>query len=105
MNAARLARPSDELNAEAGHRRDDDGHLVAGINIVSDASGYVLDALDIGYRSAAEFLNNSAHDLLEKIVGNTCQVQAPPSVLPVRQHCSIFYFFCDRVLSRWAQQQ
>ena len=66
MNATGLAGPSHELVRDPGHRRDDDGHLVAGVDFAPDASGDALDVLDIGDRSAAEFLNNSAHDPLER---------------------------------------
>ena len=61
MQAARLARPVDQLVGHSGHRRDDDGHLVAGVDFALDAPRDVLDPRDIGDRGAAELLNDARH--------------------------------------------
>ena len=39
----------------AGHRRDHDQHLVAGLGLAPHALGDVADPLDPGHRRAAEF--------------------------------------------------
>jgi hypothetical protein len=48
MNAARLARPLDELVGDPGHRGDDDSHLVSSIDFASDPLSNVLDVGDAG---------------------------------------------------------
>ena len=57
-----LAHPGDQLVGGAGHGRDDDGHLVAGIDLALDVARDVADALDVGDRRAAEFHDHERHD-------------------------------------------
>src|SRR5436190_86444 len=61
MQKAHLARPADELVGRAGHRRDDDGHLVAGIDLALDAASRIHDVVEVGNRCPAEFLNDARH--------------------------------------------
>ena len=49
-----LAHPGDQLVGDAGHGRDDDGDLVAGVDLALDVARDVADALDVGDRRAAE---------------------------------------------------
>jgi len=57
-----LVGPVDELVGGAGHRRNHDGNLVAGVDLALDAPGDVLDPIDPGDRRAAEFLYDARHD-------------------------------------------
>jgi hypothetical protein len=45
---------SDQLVGHAGHGRDHDSNLVAGVALALDASGDVSDAIQVGNRSAAK---------------------------------------------------
>ena len=51
----------DQLVGGAGHGRDDDGDLVAGIDFAFDLARDILDAVDVGDRGAAEFQNDPRH--------------------------------------------
>ena len=53
--------PGDELVGLAGHGRDDDGDLMAGVDLALDMAGDVADALDIGDGRAAEFHHETGH--------------------------------------------
>ena len=66
VHPAHLAGPIDQLIGRAGHRRDNDRNLVAGIDLLLDPAGGVLDPLDIADRSSAEFLNDARHASLVK---------------------------------------
>ena len=57
-----LAHPGDQLVGGAGHGRDDDGHLVAGVDLALDVARDIADALDVGDRRAAEFHDHGRHD-------------------------------------------
>ena len=61
MQHGRLAHPADELVGGAGHGRDDDGDLVAGIHLALDVARHVADALDVGDGRAAELHDNNSH--------------------------------------------
>ena len=61
VDSAHLPCPFDQLIGRAGHRRHDDRDLVAGIDLVFDPAGGVLDPLDISDRGSAEFLNDARH--------------------------------------------
>src|SRR6516162_2298529 len=67
MHEARLARPIDKLVRNSRHCRDDDSHLVSGVDFAPDPLGNVLDAIDIGERGAAEFLNYAIHTSLDRL--------------------------------------
>ncbi len=56
-----LAHPGHQLVGGAGHGGDDDGHLVAGIDLALDVARDVADALDVGDRGAAEFHDDERH--------------------------------------------
>ncbi len=55
MQGRGLAAPGDQLIGLARHRGDDDGHIVAGVDLTLDVAGDVADTLDIGDGRAAEF--------------------------------------------------
>ena len=57
-----LAHPGDQLIGDARHGRDDDGDLVAGIDLALDVARDVADALDVGNRGAAELHDEDRHD-------------------------------------------
>src|SRR5215471_2936498 len=67
MQAARVARPIDELVGGPCHCRHDHCHLTAAVDFPLDAPRDVLDPRDIGDRGAAEFLNNARHAPLESV--------------------------------------
>ena len=52
MQGRGLAHPGDQLVGDAGHGRDDHGHLVAGIHLALDVPGDIANALDVGHRRA-----------------------------------------------------
>ena len=56
-----LAAPGDELVGLAGHGRDHDGDLVAGVDLALDVARDVADAVDVGDRRAAEFHHQPGH--------------------------------------------
>ena len=56
-----LAHPGDELVGLAGHGRDDDGHVVAALDLALDLAGRVADALEVGHAGAAEFHHEPGH--------------------------------------------
>ena len=53
--------PVDQLVGLAGHGRDDDRHLVAGIDLAFDMPGNVVDAFEIGDGGTAEFHHDASH--------------------------------------------
>ena len=61
MERRDLAGPGDELIRGAVHRRDDDGDLVAGIDLALDVTRDVLDMRDVGDGSPAEFHHQPGH--------------------------------------------
>ena len=61
MQRRGLARPGDELVGLAGHGRDDDGDLVASIDLALDVARHIADAVDIGDRRSAEFHDEAGH--------------------------------------------
>ena len=54
MQAGDGVGPADQLIGRAGHGRDHDGDLVAGVDLALDPRGDRLDALEVGHRGAAE---------------------------------------------------
>ncbi len=46
----------------ARHRRDDDGDLMAGVDLALDVARDIADAVDIGDRRSAEFHDQTSHD-------------------------------------------
>ena len=61
MQPAHLPGPVDELIGGAGHRRNDDRNLIAGIDLALDPASGVPDPLDVGDRGSTEFLNDARH--------------------------------------------
>ena len=59
-----LAAPGDEFVGLAGHRRNHDRDLMAGLHLAFDVARDVADALDIGDRRAAEFHHETGHGSL-----------------------------------------
>ena len=53
--------PADEFVGLAGHGRDDDGDLMAGLRLAAHMGGHVADALYIGDGRAAEFHHQPGH--------------------------------------------
>jgi hypothetical protein len=51
----------DQAVRHAGHGRQDDHHIVALIIGLGHPLGHAADAVDIGHRCAAEFLNHKGH--------------------------------------------
>ena len=56
-----LAHPADQLVGLAGHGRDDDGHVVAALDLALDLGGGVADAVEVGDGGAAEFHHQTGH--------------------------------------------
>ncbi len=56
-----LRAPADQLVGLAGHGRDHDGDLMAGVDLALDVARDVANALDIGDGSAAEFHDETGH--------------------------------------------
>jgi len=57
-----IAAPGHELVGHARHGRDDDGHVIAGVDLALDVAGDVADAVEIGDGGAAEFHDEARHD-------------------------------------------
>ena len=57
-----FAAPGDQLVGLAGHGRDHDGDLVAGVDLALHVARDVADALDVGDRRAAEFHHQTGHE-------------------------------------------
>ncbi len=57
----RLAAPFDQSIGRARHRRDHDGHFMAGIDLALDVLRDIADAVDIGDRRSAEFHDETSH--------------------------------------------
>ena len=62
MQRRGLATPFDQLIGRAGHGRDHDGDLMAGVDLALDVARDVADAVDIGDRRSAEFHHQTGHD-------------------------------------------
>src|SRR6202011_1683350 len=56
-----LPGPGRELVGGPGHRRDDDGNLIAGIDLPLDPACGVADPREVGARGSAEFLDDTRH--------------------------------------------
>ena len=56
-----LADPADELVGLAGHGGDDDGDVVAALDLALDLGGRVADAVEVGDAGAAEFHHQTGH--------------------------------------------
>jgi hypothetical protein len=61
VQGRRLAAPGHQPIGCPGHGRDHDRHLMAGVDLALDVSRDIVDVLDIGNRSAAEFHNQAGH--------------------------------------------
>ena len=61
VEAGRLLAPADELVGLARHGGDDDGHVVAGLDLAFDVPRHVADALDRGDGCAAELHDQTGH--------------------------------------------
>ena len=61
----RLPAPLDQLVGHAGHGRDHDGDIIAGIDLALDVARDVADAVEIGDRRPAEFHHQASHDVIE----------------------------------------
>ncbi len=62
----RLA-PGDQLIGDAGHRRNHDGDLMAGVDLALDVARDIADAVDIGDRSSAEFHDETGHEAADAL--------------------------------------
>ena len=56
-----LADPADELVGLAGHGGDDDGDVVAALDLALHLGGRVADAVEVGDAGAAEFHHQTGH--------------------------------------------
>ena len=56
-----LARPGDELVGLAGHGRNHDRDLMAGIDLAFDVARHIADAVDVGDGRSAEFHHDARH--------------------------------------------
>ena len=72
-----LAAPGDEFVGLAGHRRNHDRDLMAGLHLALDVARDVADALDIGDRRAAEFHHQTGHGYLVRLE-NGLALGSPP---------------------------
>ena len=59
----RIAAPSDQLVGHPRHGGNDDGHVMAGIDLALDMARHVADAVEIGDRRPAEFHHQASHDV------------------------------------------
>ena len=59
----RLPAPFDQLIGDAGHGRDHDGDVMAGVDLALDVARDVADAVEIGDRRSAEFHHQPSHGL------------------------------------------
>ena len=62
MQHRRLPAPLDQLIGGAGHGGDDDGDVIAGVDLALDVARHVADAVEIGDRGSAEFHHQPSHD-------------------------------------------
>ena len=77
-SGARLAAPADQLVGLAGHGRDHDGDLVAGVDLALDVARDIADAVDIGDRGSAEFHHQAGHGgRISKDAGGAGFIAAP----------------------------
>ena len=58
---ARRPDPADQFVGLAGHGRDDDRDLVAGVDLAFDVARDVADAVDVGDGRSAEFHHDARH--------------------------------------------
>ena len=65
MQRRGIPAPRDQLIGDAGHRRDHDGYIVAGVDLALDVPRDVADAVEIGDRRSAEFHYQTSHNLNE----------------------------------------
>ena len=56
-----LLRPANQLIGLAGHGRDHNGDLIAGIHLAFDVARDIADSVQIGDRSPAEFHHDARH--------------------------------------------
>ena len=56
-----LAAPFDQLIGHAGHGRDHDRHIMAGVDLALDVARHIADAVEIGDRRSAEFHHQPSH--------------------------------------------
>ena len=61
LGLRRFPDPADQLVGLAGHGRDDDGDLMAGIDLAFDMARDVADAADVGHGRSAEFHHDARH--------------------------------------------
>src|SRR5205807_1018120 len=61
VQSAHLPGPVHELVGGAGHRRDDDRDLVAGVDLLLDPACGIADPGEVGDRGSAEFLDDTRH--------------------------------------------
>ncbi len=71
-----LANPADKLVRRARHRRDDDGDLVAPLDLALDRRGGAADSIEVGERCPAEFHHQARHCLPSPARARRCR--APP---------------------------
>ncbi len=62
MQRGSIAAPADQFVGLAGHGRDNDGNLIAGIDLTFHVAGHISDAFDIGDRGATELHYQTGHD-------------------------------------------
>ena len=67
-----LLAPGNELVGGAGHCRDHDRHLIAGVDLALDVARNVADAVEIGDRSSAEFHHEASHGCRSRVDGRRC---------------------------------
>ena len=60
-----VAAPGDQLVGDAGHGRDHDGDVIAGVDLALDVARHVADAVEIGDRRPAEFHHQASHDVMD----------------------------------------
>ena len=66
-----LADPADELVGLAGHGGDDDGDVVAALDLALHLGGGVADAVEVGDAGAAEFHHQTGHGPRPAVWGGT----------------------------------
>ena len=62
MHDGGFARPADQFVGLARHGGDDDGNLVALIDLAFDVARDILDAFNVGNGRAAKLHHNAGHD-------------------------------------------
>ncbi len=79
----RLAHPGDELVGGAGHRRDDNGDVVAALDLALDLGRRIADALEVGERGPAEFHDQARHALPSEARDLAPALDGAPHIVPV----------------------